>query len=382
MSYLQSKPRYEILDGLRGVAAIMVVAFHLFESYAGGDHTNQILNHSYLAVDFFFMLSGFVIAYAYDDRWDKMSLTDFFKRRLVRLHPMIVVGSLIGGALFYLSGGEFFPLVFETPWWKMLLLTLLGCLMIPALPSWDIRGWKELNSLNGAGWSMMFEYITNIIYALVIRRFSNCALGALVALSSLLTLDVVLKIDTFNLLGNMPAYTVIGGFGLAPDQLYIGFARLLYPFFMGLLLSRLGKFITIKRAFEWSSFILIIVFAMPHIGGKTHMYLDGIYNALIILLIFPLVVLIGAGSRINGARSLKTCNFLGAISYPLYITHYPWIYFHINWVNEHKHLPLSVHICVSIGLFIVAFAIAYATMCLYDIPIREWLKRRFLMNTK
>lgn len=89
--YLASKPRYEILDGLRGVAAMIVVAFHLFETYSKGP-AFQILNHGYLAVDFFFVLSGFVIGYAYDDRWNKMSLKDFFKRRLVRLHPMVVHG--------------------------------------------------------------------------------------------------------------------------------------------------------------------------------------------------------------------------------------------------------------------------------------------------
>lgn len=55
-SYLTSKPHYEILDGLRGVAAAMVVAFHLLEAHSGGNHLNQIINHGYLAVDFFFML--------------------------------------------------------------------------------------------------------------------------------------------------------------------------------------------------------------------------------------------------------------------------------------------------------------------------------------
>ena len=67
-TYLASKPHYEILDGLRGVAAVMVIIFHLFEAHAGGSHLTQIINHGYLAVDFFFMLSGFVIGYAYDDR--------------------------------------------------------------------------------------------------------------------------------------------------------------------------------------------------------------------------------------------------------------------------------------------------------------------------
>jgi len=51
--YLESKPRYEILDGLRGVAAVMVVIFHLFEAHATDPFT-QLINHGYLAVDFFY----------------------------------------------------------------------------------------------------------------------------------------------------------------------------------------------------------------------------------------------------------------------------------------------------------------------------------------
>jgi peptidoglycan/LPS O-acetylase OafA/YrhL len=66
--YSDTKKHYEILDGLRGVAAVMVVIFHLLEVFSGGSHLKQIINHGYLAVDFFFVLSGFVIGYAYDDR--------------------------------------------------------------------------------------------------------------------------------------------------------------------------------------------------------------------------------------------------------------------------------------------------------------------------
>ena len=73
-SVLAPKPHYAALDGLRGVAAVMVVLFHMFEGSARDFqfHTDQIINHGYLSVDFFFMLSGFVIGYAYDDRWGKM----------------------------------------------------------------------------------------------------------------------------------------------------------------------------------------------------------------------------------------------------------------------------------------------------------------------
>ena len=100
--YLASKPRYEILDGLRGVAALMVVLFHIFETYSKGP-AYQIVNHGYLAVDFFFVLSGFVVGYAYDDRWDRMSTWGFFKRRLTRLHPMVIAGTLVGAALFFFA---------------------------------------------------------------------------------------------------------------------------------------------------------------------------------------------------------------------------------------------------------------------------------------
>ena len=107
-TYIESKPRYEILDGLRGVAAVMVILFHMFECYSPGP-LKQIINHGYLSVDFFFALSGFVIAYAYDDRWNRMNLWDFCKRRIIRLHPMVIFGTLFGACFFYLSAGSVYP---------------------------------------------------------------------------------------------------------------------------------------------------------------------------------------------------------------------------------------------------------------------------------
>src|SRR5271170_4072872 len=94
IGYLAPKSHYQILDGLRGVASVLVIIFHVLETFTGGNRFIQIINHGYLAVDFFFLLSGFVVAYAYDDRWGKMTLGDFFKRRLIRLHPMVIMGSI------------------------------------------------------------------------------------------------------------------------------------------------------------------------------------------------------------------------------------------------------------------------------------------------
>lgn len=150
-----AKPRFEVLDGLRGVAAVLVVAFHLLESYCGGDHTKQLLNHGYLAVDFFFVLSGFVIGYAYDDRWAKgLTTWEFFRRRLVRLHPMAVFGTLLGAALFYFGACEEWKPIAETSLGRLALVALVCCTILPVGKSLDIRGWVETNPLNGPVWSL------------------------------------------------------------------------------------------------------------------------------------------------------------------------------------------------------------------------------------
>src|SRR5688572_32430384 len=92
---LQSKQHFEILDGLRGVAALAIVIFHFME-WVFSDFSKNFIGHGFLAVDFFFCLSGFVIGYAYDHRLEKMGIVAFFKRRLIRLHPLVILGSVLG----------------------------------------------------------------------------------------------------------------------------------------------------------------------------------------------------------------------------------------------------------------------------------------------
>lgn len=378
---LASKPRFEILDGLRGVAAMIVAAFHLFETYSDGPR-DQILNHGYLAVDFFFVLSGFVIGYAYDDRWGRMTTWDFFKRRLIRLQPMVILGSFIGAFWFYFGAAPGFELVMQTPWWKVLLILVLGCIMFPTPPSMDIRGWKEINSLNGAQWSLLWEYVANIFYALIIRRFSTVVLAVFVFLSAFLTIDLAMDLDATGLLAvrDYARYTVIGGFGLTPDQIYIGVCRLLYPFFGVLLLYRLSKWrINIRRgAMTWCSLAVAATLVVPHLGGETHEWVNGLYCAVVILLAFPAIVAAGAGSELKGRRTTALCKFLGMISYPLYITHYPMIYVQMNWAARHADAPLGTHIWVAVCIFIASIAVAYASVKVYDIPVRKWLSEKFI----
>ena len=377
--YLASKPRYEILDGLRGVAAVLVVLFHLLETYSNGQAT-QFINHGYLAVDFFFVLSGFVIGYAYDDRWDKMTTWGFFKRRLVRLQPMVIMGTVVG-ACFYLFGqGDGFPLIGNVSGWKVLLAFVMGCLMIPCGAGMDIRGWGEMNSFNGPNWSLTWEYVGNILYALIFRRLPKIGLAILAAGAAFCTLDLCLDWNVFGLLTEGHAghrYTVIGGWSLTAEQVYIGLTRLLYPFLIGLLISRVGKFIKVKNGFWWCSLILAVLFSIPCVGGADNI-LNGVYNATCILVLMPLVVMMGAGSQIKGEKSAKICNFLGEISYPLYITHYPLMYMQMNWAWSHPDAPAYAHVMVCIGCFLLSIGIAYACLKLYDIPVRKWLTEKWL----
>lgn len=366
-TYLESKSHYEILDGLRGVAALLVVIFHVFETYSG-DRFHQMMNHGYLAVDFFFVLSGFVVAYAYDDRWGKMTQWDFYKRRLVRLQPMVIMGTIIGAAFFYFQAGSAFSLISETPVWKMLLVMLVGFTMIPLLPSMDIRGWQEMHPLNGPAWSLFFEYIANILYALFIRKFSKTLLAIFVFLSACFLVQYLLM---------GPTGDVIGGWSVDATQLHIGFARVLYPFFAGVLLCRVGKLIHVNHAFWVCSLLILVVFFIPRIGGSDQLWMNGLYESISIIVVFPLIVSIGAGGSIKGKYSTKICNWLGAISYPLYITHYPLIYLHIAWVTKNK-VPIGPGLLAGLLLLIVSVSIAYASLKLYDEPVRHWLTKRFL----
>jgi len=369
-SFKDTKKHYIILDGLRGVAAVMVIMFHLLETFALGDDAKQIINHGYLAVDFFFVLSGFVIGYAYDDRWGKMSLKDFLKRRLIRLHPMIIVGMIIGAILFYFQDCFIFPAISQTPVWKMLLVMVIGFTLFPVGRSLDIRGWTEMHPLDGPAWSLFYEYIANILYALFVRKLPNKILALLVFIAGgfLIHLSVTK--------GN-----IIGGWAIDSVQLRIGFTRLLYPFFAGLLLSRIVKPGRIKNAFLWSSLLLILVLAFPYVGDKEHLWKNGLYVALSVILMFPLIVYVGASGEITGKFASKLCRFLGDISYPVYIIHYPLVYTFMAWIAKNQISKISEALPAILLVLFSSILLAWLSFKLYDVPVRKWLTNRFLKKS-
>ena len=375
-SFANTKPHYELLDGLRGVAAILVVFYHIFEGFSFAELTNGVgsglittLNHGHIAVDFFFILSGFVISYAYDNRWQEMSTWQFFKRRLIRLHPMLIMGALIGFAAFAFVGFERWDGTTAPMSWVMIAL-LLTMFMIPAVPGvpYEVRGNGEMFPLNGPGWSLFFEYVGNILYALFIRRLSTKMLAALTVLLG--------AVHAWFFLFDVSGYGMIGvGWTIDEENFWGGLVRMLFPFTLGMWLSRTFKPRKVKGAFWICSIALIALFAVPYIASEGKINLNCLYEYICIAFIFPLIVWLGACGSSKGATS-KLNKLLGDISYPLYIVHYPIMYVFYAWLIEKQVYTLDN--CLGTALLVVAASIILAFLCLklYDEPVRRWLSKK------
>lgn len=379
--FADTKPHYELLDGLRGVAAILVLIYHIFEGFAFAESTNgegsgliTTLNHGHIAVDFFFILSGFVISYAYDDRWGKMSLGGFFKRRLIRLHPMLIMGAVVGVISFLLTGcqqwsGEVTPIS-----WVMIAL-LLTIFMVPALPGlpYEVRGNGEMFPLNGPMWSLFFEYIGNILYALVIRRLSTKLLAVLTAILGVLYAWIFV--------GDLSGYDSVGiGWTIDTINFWGGLVRMLFPFTMGMLLARTFKPREVKGAFWICSAMLIAVFAVPYIAKSGTISLNSLYEVVCIAVIFPFIVWLGACGKGGDNYTGRINNFLGELSYPLYIVHYPIMYIFYKWLIENRCYTLGDTLGLSALVVLSSVALAYACLKLYDEPVRRWLARKYILK--
>lgn len=365
-AFADTKPHYNILDGLRGIAAITVVCFHVFEAFATS-HLDQGINHGYLAVDFFFILSGFVIGYAYDDRWKTMKTVDFFKRRVIRLQPMVIMGAIIGAIMFYVPDYSAWGLS-QISIGVLLGATLINALLIPAGLGSEIRGLGEMYPLNGPTWSLFFEYIGYILYALLIRKLSTRALTTLVIIAGG-------ALASFAIFG--PYGDVCAGYSLTGVEFKGGFFRLLFSFSAGLLLSRVFKPFKIKGAFWWCSLSIIVLLSFPRIGGAEHLWLNGLYDTLCVVLIFPLIVSLGASGRTTNRFTKRICKFLGDISYPLYMVHYPFIYLYYAWVKN-ENLSFKESLPQAILLVLGSILLAYICLKLYDEPVRKYLSTKFL----
>ncbi|HEU4607782.1 MAG TPA: acyltransferase [Chitinophagaceae bacterium] len=348
-----SKQHFDTLDGLRGVAALAVVIFHFMEWIYPNPNDNFI-GHGFLAVDFFFCLSGFVIGYAYDSRIGKMGVWEFFKSRLIRLHPLVILGSVLGLLEFFLDP---FAIPAGEPGIKIILLFLGSLLLIP-LPLMESRGFN-LFYFNAPSWSLFWEYIANIFYALVLCRLSRRILLVVVLLSAVGILWVSYRAG--NLLG-----------GWSGGTFFDGAARVAFSFSAGLLIYRFNWIIKNRIGFIGLAVLLSLAFLMP---GSSWNWLT---EALLVIVFFPLIVSLGAGT-VSSSRWKKVCRFSGNISYPLYMTHYAFIWIFGNYFTNRQPSIASLPYIIIPGVIFLVL-VAYLVMNYYDIPIRRYFTQKRLQK--
>ncbi|RDC62536.1 hypothetical protein AHMF7616_01130 [Adhaeribacter pallidiroseus] len=269
-----TKQHFEVLDGLRGVAALAVVIFHFLE-WVFPDVNKNFIGHGFLAVDFFFCLSGFVIGYAYDNRIRQMGIKEFFKLRLIRLHPLVILGSVLG-LLGFLWDPFAAPSANEAG--KIALLFVGSLFMIP-LPLIKERAFN-LFAFNAPSWSLFWEYVANILYVFIFYKVGRRSLATCTFLAAIGIILVSYRAG--NLLG-----------GWSKDNFLDGGARMAYSFLAGLFLYRSNWMLKNRLGFVGLAILLFLAFIMP--GSKW----NWLTEALVVLFYFPLLVSLGAGSSLS-----------------------------------------------------------------------------------
>ena len=350
LNLLTTKHHFEILDGLRGVAALAIVLFHFMEIvYVPVDN---FIAHGFLAVDFFFCLSGFVIAYAYDDRIGKMGVVEFFKSRLIRLHPMVVFGSVLGllAFLFDPFGGN----VQLYSVGQIILIFLASVFLIP-YPAMMERSFN-LFGLNAPAWSLFWEYVANIVYAFILSKLSRRFLFLLLVIAAASLFFVGYR--SGSLLG-----------GWAGENFWDGGARISYSFIAGMLVYRSNWIIRSRLGFPALAGLLVLAFLMPFNPAWTW-----ITEPLVVIFYFPLLVALGAGATLTPGLK-KVCVFSGKISYPLYMTHYSVMWIFGKYYSQYKPATSQLFFIVTAGIILLA-GFAWLVMKFYDIPVRKYLSAK------
>lgn len=349
---LKTKQHFEILDGLRGVAAIAVVIFHFME-FAVPDYHNNFIAHGYLAVDFFFCLSGFVIAYAYDSKIKQMGAMMFFKLRLIRLHPLVIIGSVLGLLAFVFD--PFSKLHAAYSGGKTFLMFVSSCLLIP-YPVVPER-YYNLFHLNPPTWSLFWEYIANIFYVLVLFKLRNKMIAFFTLIAA-----VLLCYESYR--------SNYLGVGWGGDNFGGGGIRVFYSFLTGMLVYRSGWIIKSNLGFVAMGLLLLLAFLVPF-SDKVNWITDPI----IVIFYFPFLVALGAGARLMPAFQ-AICKFSGDISYPLYMVHYPFLWIFLSYVETKKPGMSQMAVIIPIAV-IILILFAYLIMVFIDAPLRKYFGGRF-----
>lgn len=332
------KPKLEVLDALRGFCALVVMLLHLTELTQW-----KLAPHGYLPVAYFLTLTGFTFVYAYDARWGGMSVGAFFRRRLLRMHPLVIVASLVGLVALCFTPDRLFSFG-QGGKPGLWLVFLYCCLMLPAPTTWGC-----IHVLQGQLWTLQYIYLANILYALVLRHLRTWMLALLAVAAAALSYWVGINHRGLE-----------AGWLLKEDHVVIALTRLAFPVLAGMVIARRGWRIPAGNlALPVTVAVLGAIFFTPHIADGTW---SGVFDATVTVVGMPLVLLVAVGGRIDNARVASVCRFLGRYSFPLYATHYPFRTVMMRWIRANPDAPVAHSVAVMAGTAVVMLVFAWAAM--------------------
>ena len=347
--------RYETLDALRGVAAVAVVAYHLSSLRLEPD----FVPHGYLAVDFFFVLSGFVVAYAYEGPLrTALSLRAFVVKRLIRLYPLALLGAAMGFVVLLLKWWLFPDKVDPLP--RIVLSGVFNGLLLPMFFG-GTASRHEIFPGNGPLWTLFFEFIANVLWATIGIRMRSSALLVVAAVSWLALAGFAIHAHTLNV-------------GFEIRTFSAGLARVCFGFPVGVVIYRMRDSLRVPD-FCWGplrwgplmlSVVLIAVLASPLNADQTGVPWWDLASVSILL---PMLVVVGIGQGEAGRIGV----FLGMLSYPIYVLHFP-ILLVVSGLHQTILARWNVHLVVA-GSLVVILALVIAAVRLYDEPVRRLLLR-------
>jgi len=356
---------FVVIDGLRGIAAMLVFMYHvcLYVKFWNDSPLSRFLtNHAYLAVDCFFVISGFVISHAFDAKIARgMSFLTFMKHRVIRLYPMIVIGICLGLstllALWLQSRG--------TPLWRFAVAGLSGLLLVPTTALISIRPY--LFPINSAYWSLSFEMLLYIVYALTFPFLRGRRILMVLGVSA-----VLLAV----------ASLINGGLNVGYMKgLYLpGFARVTFSFVAGMVLHRFGHLIRLPVSPVQVPYLPYLSIALLFLVILNPIPASGLYDLLAVLIIMPVATYLATfpGGWPGFEKGLTV---LGEISYPLYAVHFPLVLIF-------SHTLAIFHVSPWItGIATLTFTLSVATLSyyvgrFYDVPVRKYLSRVLLTQKK
>lgn len=370
-----SENRYLALDGLRGVAALSVMIHH-FLTYRG----LTVFENGGLAVDLFFVLSGFVITHSYGARLHNgMSVFEYMRRRFIRLYPMFILGILLGGFVLYLLTRDG---VTDYSNRDVLESIIYNAFFLPYFANKGIQSlgghgavFGEVFPANPPAWSLFFELVASFMFVVLIKAERTILKRVIVTSYTIFMLGVALLAYVEHRRG------LDLGQGWGTSNFLLGFPRVLFGFTFGVFLYRFthdGNWIkahSFCRKYLRSPWPLYLALAGVLAVPTT---LHGVYPALILAIVAPSLVFIGACVDCNNIFDATISKFSGWISYPIYCLHFP-IGRAVFLLAADGHLSPAQAASVAA---VITIAVAVIFTRFYDEPIRAYLSRRLLAGSR